>query len=225
MMKRRPLDWKSPYSADSLRQLLAPILKEPRRYAQAMPDDAALSRLADKLNWIREWHLIEQAVAPGNAERRTIKTALDVAAEALDRLKIDETQFLDLAERSAALNPEISHYAASAGAIRTHLDELNWAGGLIAHIGNLQVLHERTNGVRSFIAHKEQITEAFAEAMRSANPKFRGGAGHNGDGRSSQGEGPTSRFLRAVLPSLTGEIYTLGTIAKYIRKNGAPPNT
>ncbi len=208
-MKKQSPD-RRPFSVAALRRLLRPILKG-ASYGQTMPNSAALAQLADVLNAIREFHFVEADIAPGNAHRQAIKAALSRAAEEIDKLKAERKQCLDVAERCVGLNPDATYYSASVAAVRDQLAEIEQTAALLRYVETLGALQERGNGVLSWTDHGDHIVAAFARAMRSTNPNFKGGAGHDGDG-------PTVRFLAAVMPALTGERYKLNTISAHLKR-------
>jgi hypothetical protein len=205
--KRKPREYlsdASPFNEEMLREFLRLHVLGNRLQ---MPADAEIGELARVLNFWRSHYQVGQTYRSLNQRKKK-------AREALAALKASCAILRDDAQRHLASATED---AAPSGVLKTlarRLDEIGAMEKWIAIAENSSVIAELDCYVgERWLTVAGALIEDFHNAMLPANPQLQLAFSHNG---------PLARFFAAIVPSLTGEHPTPGSVATQLkaRKRG-----
>jgi hypothetical protein len=188
---RESLPDRPPFTLESLRQLLA---EEVIRRQQTMPGDAEITELARILNYWQGRALKEL--------QRDALAALATLANVFPRLR-------DLTKSFEANAVQDQAPPAILAILRKRLAEIDAARDFIAKAEGFSVWNDPSDAPDRWQWLAGVLPIDFENAMRSTNPNYTAGLSHNG---------PLARFIAAVVPSLTGQHPTPGSVATQLKK-------
>jgi hypothetical protein len=194
----------SPFSVEMLRELLAgDVLGRKLK----MPTDAKIEELVRVLNFWRSHYQEGQIYRPLNQRKKKARDALAALKTSCAILRDDTQRQLASATEDAAPSGVLEILA-------RRLDEIGAMEKSIAIAENYSVIADHDNYVgERWPAVEGALIEDFHNAMSPANPQLKLALSHNG---------PLARFFAAIVPFLTGEHPTPGSVATQLkaRKKG-----
>lgn len=205
--KRKPREYlsdASPFNEGMLRELLKLHVLGNRL---KMPADAEIGELARVLNVWRSHYQVGQTYRPLNQRKKKARDALAAFKTSCAILRDDAQRHLTSATEDAA----------PSGVLKTlarRLDEIDGMEKWIAIAENSSVIADLEDyaGER-WLTVAGALIEDFHNAMSPANGQLKLGLSH---------DGPLARFFAAIVPFLTGEHPTPGSVATQLkaRKRG-----
>jgi hypothetical protein len=208
--KRKPREYlsdASPFNEEMLRELLKLDVLGKRL---KMPADAEIKKLARVLNFWRSHYQVGQTFRPLNQRKKKARDALAAFKTSCADLKDDAQRHLASATEDAAPSKVLKTLA-------RRLDEIGAIEKFLATAENYSVIADLNSLVgEHWLTVADALIQDFHNAMSPANPQLKLvklGLGHNG---------PLARFFAAIVPLLTGERPTSGSIATQLkaRKRG-----
>ena len=202
MKKRKPrelLSNVSLFSVELLRELLA---REVLGRKLKMPADAEIEQLARVLNFWRSHYQEGQIYRPLNQRKKRARAALAAFKTSCAILRDDAQRHLASATEDAAPSGLLKM-------LTRRLDEIGAMEKSIAITENYSVIADLDNYVgEHWSTVAGALIEDFHNAMLPANPQLKLAFSHNG---------PLARFFAAIVPSLTGEHPTPGSVATQLK--------
>jgi hypothetical protein len=205
--KRKPREYLSDapqFNKEMLRELLKLHVLGNRL---KMPADAKIGELARILNFWRSRYQVGQTYRPLNQRKKKARDALAAFKSSYAILRDDTQRHLASATEDAAPRGVLKTLA-------RRLDEIGAMEKLIAIVENSSVIADLEDFVgERWLTVAGALIEDFRNAMLPANPQLKLGFSHNG---------PLARFFAAIVPFLTGEHPTPGSVATQLkaRKRG-----
>jgi hypothetical protein len=205
--KRKPREYlsdASPFNEEMLRELLKLHVLGNRL---KMPADAEIGELARILNFWRSHYQERQIYRPLNQRKKKARDALAAFKTSCAILRDDAQRHLASATEDAA----------PSGVLKTlarRLVEIGRMEKWIAIAENSSVIADLEDYVgERWLTVAGALIEDFHNVMSPANPQLKLGLSHNG---------PLARFFAAIVPFLTGEHPTPGSVATQLkaRKRG-----
>jgi hypothetical protein len=172
-----------------------------------MPADAELKELARVLNGWHEHYRVDQTYRALNQTRKQARDALATLKHSCANLRKDTRRHVASAIEDAA--PDWVHKT-----LGRRLDEIGAIEKFLATAENYSVIADLDSLVgERWLTVAGALIEDFHNAMSPANPQLKFGLSHNG---------PLARFFAAIVPFLTGEHPTPGSVATQLkaRKRG-----
>jgi hypothetical protein len=205
--KRKPrelLSDASPFTVEMLRELLA---RDVLGKKLKTPADAEIEELARILSFWRSHYREGQTYRPLNQRKKKARDALAALKDSYAILKDDTQRHLASAIEGAAPSGVLEM-------LGRQLDEIGATEKFIAIAENYSVIADLANYVgERWPTVAGVLIEDFHNAMLPANPQLKLAFSHNG---------PLARFFAAIVPFLTGERPTPGSVATQLkaRKRG-----
>ena len=205
--KRKPrelLSDASPFSVEMLRELLA---RDVLGRKLKMPADAEIEELVRVLNFWRSHYQEGQIYRPLNQRKKKARDALAALKTSCAILRDDAQRHLTSATGDTAPSGVLEILA-------RRLGEIGAMEKFIAIAGNYSVIADLDSLVgERWLTVAGALIEDFHNAMSPANPQLQLAFSHNG---------PLARFFAAIVPFLTGEHPTPGSVATQLkaRKRG-----
>ncbi len=172
-----------------------------------MPADAEIEQLARVLNFWRSHYQEGQTFRPLNQRKRKARDALAALEDSCAILRDDTQRHLASAIEDAAPSGALEM-------LGRRLDEIGAMEKFVAITENYSVIAD----LETYVGERwptvaGALIEDFHNAMLPANPQLKLGFSHNG---------PLARFFAAIVPFLTGEHPTPGSVATQLkaRKRG-----
>jgi hypothetical protein len=205
--KRKPREYlsdASPFNEEMLRELLKLHVLGKRL---KMPADAEIKKLARVLNLWRSHYQERQIYRPLNQRKKKARDALAALKTSCAILRDDAQRHLAGATEDAAPSGVLKMLA-------RRLGEIGAIEKFLANAENYSVIADLDNYVgERWPTVAGVLIEDFHNAMLPANPQLKIALSHNG---------PLARFFAAIVPFLTGEHPTPGSVATQlkVRKRG-----
>lgn len=201
--RRQNLDSGEPFTPANLLKLLAEKKVLSRKFKT--PEKSALAELARILEVWRQHYMKESSFAPLRAEQERAIAAFRELNKAILDLRQRNQKWLETAARENASVSELD-------ILSRRLTEIDATQAILEQEQGRSFLYDPSPLMEPGIGWKwlaKVLPEDFGNAMRSTNPVFDPGLGHNG---------PTARFVSAVAPRVTGETPTADSVATQLKR-------